>query len=74
MDCPYCSQKMEKGYIDQQRIGCPLEWYSGKRKPGFLLDKRETVKLTSTLRSGCVTVYRCAPCRKFVIDQDELQV
>lgn len=74
MNCPYCNEEMVKGYIDQTRIGFPLEWYSGKRKPGLIFDKFEKIKLTSSLKGGRVIVYHCAPCRKFVIDQDEVVV
>ena len=65
---------MVKGYIDQTRIGFPLEWYSGKREPGIIFDKFEKIKLTSSLKSGRLFVYHCAACRKFVIDQNEIEV
>lgn len=74
MNCPYCNKETVKGYMDQTRIGFPLEWYSGKKKPGIIFDKLEKIKLTSSLHSGRLIVYHCAHCRKFVINQDELQV
>lgn len=73
MKCPYCNEEMVKGYMDQARIGYPLKWYSGKTEPGIIFDKFESIKLTSALKSGRVIVHHCAACRKFVIDQDELE-
>ena len=73
MTCPYCNREMVKGYIDQTRLGFPLEWYSGKSKPGLIFDKLEKIKLTSAWRSGRLIVYRCAACCKFVIDQNDVE-
>ena len=32
MNCPYCGKEMEKGYVDQQHLIAPLEWYSAKQE------------------------------------------
>lgn len=74
MNCPYCNKEMVKGHIYQTKIGFPLEWYSGKRKPGIIFDKFEKIKLTSSLHSGRLIVYHCPVCRKFVIDQNDVDV
>ena len=74
MNCPYCDELMVKGYMEQTRIGFPIQWYSGKTKPGILFDKWENIKLTSSRKSGRVIVHHCANCRKFIIDQDEVDV
>ena len=36
MNCPYCGIEMEKGYVEQQRMMIPLEWYSAKQEVDFL--------------------------------------
>ena len=74
MVCPYCNNEMEKGYIEQTRIGFPLHWYSGKTKPGRIFNKWESIKLTSSFKSGHIIAHHCKQCRKFVIDQDKLEV
>lgn len=73
MKCPYCNKEMEKGYVDQTSAFLPMEWYPAKRESGILQSNKRNIKL-ATVISGSVVVYHCATCRKFVIDQDELQV
>ena len=74
MVCPYCNNEMEKGYIEQTRVGFPLYWYSGKTTPGLIFNKWEHIKLTASLKSGHIITHHCKQCRKFVIDQNELEV
>ena len=74
MKCPYCNEEMEKGYIDQTKAFFPLEWYPAKREPGILVDRRRNIKLSSVMKTGNVIVHYCAGCRKFVIDQNEVEV
>lgn len=72
MKCPYCGIDMEKGYIDQTDFRFPLEWYPANRGSGILVNKKRNIKLTSAIKGGTVTVYHCAECRKFTIDQEDM--
>ena len=70
MNCPYCSEEMEKGYIDQTDFRFPLAWYPAKRETGFFISTKRDIKLTSVLESGSVIAYHCARCKKFIIEHD----
>lgn len=73
MNCPYCNNEMEKGYMEQTRLGYPLQWIPNYEKRGLIMyDSSRRIKLSSTLGTGRVTVHHCSKCRKFVIDQDEV--
>ena len=72
MKCPYCSEEMEKGYIDQSDFRFPLEWYPANRGTGILVSRKRNIKLTSALNGGSIITYHCSQCRKFVIDQDAI--
>lgn len=72
MNCPYCNKEMEKGYVDQTSPFIPLEWYPAKREGGILSSNKRNIKL-ATVKSGSLVMYHCATCRKFVIDQDEIE-
>ncbi len=74
MKCPYCSEEMEKGYVDQTKAFFPLEWYPAKQEPGILVSQKRNIKLSAIWKSGSVIMHHCASCRKFIIDQDELKV
>lgn len=74
MKCPYCSEEMEKGYVDQTRAFFPLEWYPAKREPGFWVSNKRNIRLSSIWKSGNVIMHHCASCRKFIIDQNELNL
>ena len=74
MNCPYCDNEMEKGYIDQTKVFAPLEWYPAKQERGVLVDMSKSIRLTSLWKSGAVIVHHCALCRKFVIDEEEVGV
>lgn len=69
MNCPYCNKEMEKGFVEQTNIMIPLEWYPAKRDGRILVSKKRNIKLTSSLKGGTLTVYRCEKCRKMVIDE-----
>ena len=72
MICPYCGKEMEKGYIDQTHLTFPLEWYPAKRETvlNVIVSKKRNVRLTY---EGSVTAYRCADCRKILIDESTLK-
>lgn len=72
MNCPYCHKEMEKGYVDQTSPFIPLEWYPAIREGGILTSNRRNIKL-ATVKSGSLVMYHCATCRKFVINQDEIE-
>jgi hypothetical protein len=65
---------MERGYISQTDFRFPLEWYPADRGTGFFTSNKRNVKLTATLKSGSVKVYRCEPCKKMIIDESTLDV
>lgn len=73
MICPYCNEEMEKGYVNQTSVFLPLEWYPAKREGGILISNKRNIKL-ATAKNGSLVMHHCAPCRKFVIDQDEVAV
>lgn len=73
MKCPYCNNEMEKGYIDQTDFRFPLEWYTSKRETGFFQKNKSKIKLTS-LTENAITAYRCAECRKIIIDENLIKV
>ena len=60
MNCPYCGKEMEKGYVDQQHMIVPLEWYSAKQEGNFLWSKRKRIQLTSTTEP--LTAWYCGEC------------
>ena len=74
MNCPYCNREMEKGFIEQTNFMIPLEWYPAKWYGGICASKKCNVKLTSSLKGGTLTVYRCDDCRKMIIDESTLDV
>ncbi len=74
MNCPYCHTEMEKGYVDETRALFPIEWYPAKREPGILVSRKRNIRLTSCWKTGNVIMHHCADCRKFIIDQDEIEV
>ena len=72
MKCPYCDKEMELGFVPQTRIGAPLYWSSEEKMDGPFIDKKE-IKLTS-IRRLKFPMHHCAACRKFVVDEAELNV
>lgn len=74
MKCPYCNEDMEKGYISQTDFRFPLEWYPAKGGTGFWANKKGNVKLTASLKGGSAIAFRCAQCKKIIIDECTLEV
>lgn len=75
MQCPYCNEEMKKGSIGQGDAMYPVRWFPEPETPPMLFySNKGSVKLSSPWKSGRVVVYHCAGCRKFIIDQDELEV
>ncbi len=72
MKCPYCNEEMEQGFVRQARIDAPLYWSTEEKMDGPFIDKKE-VKLTSIRNFKCPMHY-CADCRKFIVDEDELNI
>ena len=74
MNCPYCNGEMEKGFINQSQVFDPIRWRPvPKEEPILFYGNKGSIKLTSAMKSGQVIVHHCASCRKFVIDQDEIE-
>lgn len=74
MICPYCEEIMQEGWIDQyQTYG--LYWTPNEER-GFLesiIDPHD-IRLTSLAHGGRLIVYHCEKCRKFVIDENDIEV
>lgn len=64
---------MQKGCIDQGRFA--LEWRSRAPDSRWIIDMNEKrIKLSSVWKSGSVTTHYCEKCRKFIIDENELDI
>ena len=69
MNCPYCNNEMQLGYIDQTDFRFPLEWYPANREIGLFKGKKGNVRLTY---SESVKAHRCENCKKILIDESTL--
>lgn len=71
MKCPYCDKEMIAGRIYEDRYA--LKWVAEENNRGLLnvLPFVEGIKLT--LNDISVKVHYCPDCRKFIIDQDEIE-
>ena len=69
MNCPFCNEEMELGFIDQTDFRFPLEWYPANRGAGIFVSRKRNVRLTYR---GNVKVYRCENCKKLIIDESTL--
>ena len=74
MNCPYCGNQMEKGFIEQTKILWPLEWTPAKAEPRMFQSRERNIKMTSASKGGRLYIHHCADCQKFIIDQTELEV
>lgn len=74
MKCPYCGGEMTVGSISQDRYA--LKWVAAVEDKGLLnfTPLIKGIKLTSMMEDTRVKVFYCEPCRKFVIDQDDLRL
>lgn len=70
MECPYCHQKMEKGFISGERYS--LKWIEESRYKPFLSQFQKGIKLTHSIYgTGTVNsleTYFCKDCEKMIID------
>ena len=73
MKCPYCNSEMEKGYIGQSELFVPITWVSDNVKEVAILPIRKTIKLTATFKGCKITTYYCENCKKFIIDENDVQ-
>ena len=73
MKCPFCSNEMTEGVVMQDRYA--LKWVPASKDKGLLnfTPLVKGIKLTSMMDNTCVKVFYCEPCRKFVIDQNDLR-
>lgn len=74
MKCPFCKNEMVVGSISQDRYA--LKWISAEKDMGLLnfTPLVKGIKLTSLADGTAVKVFYCEPCRKFIIDQDDLRL
>ena len=71
MNCPYCGKEMEKGFV-QCRDG--VNWTAKKRLVAALSSLgRDSVSLKNDAADNNRTVYayKCADCKKVIIDYTE---
>ena len=72
MECPYCSNKLIKGYIKTN--GEVITWSCDpKRKPRFtfrwqVYDNEIKLGTYHFVKGGRVCAYRCENCEKIIID------
>ena len=74
MNCPYCNKEMKEGYIMQGRYAIkwrPIEEYSNIIKAVF---SKDGIKLTSFMNNTEARTFYCSDCRKFIIDQDNIEI
>ena len=73
MKCPFCKNEMVVGSISQDRYA--LKWIPAEKDMGLLnfTPLVKGIKLTSLSDGTAVKVFYCEPCRKFIIDQDDLR-
>ena len=71
--CPFCKNEMVVGSISQDRYA--LKWIPAEKDMGLLnfTPLVKGIKLTSLSDGTAVKVFYCEPCRKFIIDQDDLR-
>ncbi|MBO5122128.1 MAG: hypothetical protein J6B99_03100 [Oscillospiraceae bacterium] len=69
MNCPYCGNEMEKGYVEQQHMITPLEWYSVKQEGKFLWGKRKRIQLTSA--AEMLVAWYCGGCGKLIAEVEK---
>lgn len=69
MNCPYCNNEMELGYIDQPDFRFPLEWYPANSEIGLFRTRTRDIRLTY---GGSVKAHRCENCKKIIIDESTL--
>ena len=75
MICPYCNKEMTKGYFNERRIGFSVRWYPMFPKGMSITSAyKESVKLSSMWKNPCVAAYRCAECKKIVIDENNTKI
>lgn len=71
MNCPYCNNEMEKGAIGQHDL-TPITWVSDDVKEDSFLPVHKTIKLTALLKGGRMITYHCENCKKFIIDENDI--
>lgn len=73
MKCPYCNNEMESGYIGQSEMFVPITWVSDDVKEVVVLPIHKTIKLTALLKGGRIITYHCEKCKKFIIDENDVE-
>ncbi|MBE6730122.1 MAG: hypothetical protein E7564_00355 [Ruminococcaceae bacterium] len=74
MNCPWCGKETEEGFITQDRYAItwrPIEAYNSIITTIFSKNK---IKLTSSMNNTEARVFYCRDCRKFIIDQDNIEI
>ena len=72
MKCPYCIKEMQKGSIMQAESFCPITWLPDDRDKSMkALFVKQGIQLTSTI-NPFLTVYYCEECKKFLINQEDI--
>lgn len=67
MECPYCYNNMEKGFISGVRDD--IKWIEESRNKGaFVSMFQKGIKLTDAWISNQLETYYCVDCKKMIID------
>lgn len=76
MICPYCENEMQRGYVDQTDARFGLRWKPDVEYSGLLdmIFSDDDIKLTSITKSGRLMMYHCEGCKKFIVDENEIEV
>ena len=65
MNCPYCEQEMEKGFV--QANTSELFWSKNKSKV-FFIPSEDDEPLTQNLFVTGIEAHRCYSCKKILIN------
>lgn len=75
MNCPYCGKELIPGFIYGGSYGVDhsLRWLPENKKPTLAAMEleSETLSKNSFLSQPSVKAYKCAYCRKMIIDLNE---
>lgn len=72
MKCPYCIKEMQKGSIMQAESFRPITWLPDDRDKSIkAFFVKQGIQLTSTI-NPFLTVYYCEECKKFLINQEDI--
>lgn len=67
MNCPYCGEKMKRGFINGDRYS--LKWIPEEKDKGPLLQwLSKGIKLADVFADNGIESFCCENCKKIIID------